>query len=119
MLQSNLQLIQEREQIIARHLDELKGTRLALEDLKKLKLDNALIPIGSGNFINGKLTDIENIIVSVGAGIAVKKKREDALEIIDSRVKELQDILGELNDQGQNVFEEMQRLQEDLERARV
>ena len=116
VLQDNLRGLQEREEQLIRHLGELNGTRLAIEELKDSKEGDSLIPIGSGNFLFGKVADTKNIIVSIGGAIAVKKNREQALEMVESRIKEVEKFVDEVTEQGQNIIAQLSQLRSEIER---
>jgi len=118
ILQNNLKMIKEREEVIAKKLEELTLTKVAIEELEHTKLGETFIPIGSGNFIEGNISKIDNIIVGVGSGIAIKKKRNDAINILDRRVEEMENALKELSIQGQETFNQLRSTQEEIEKLR-
>jgi len=118
ILQNNLKMIKEREEVIAKKLEELTLTKVAIEELEHTKLGETFIPIGSGNFIEGNISKIDNIIVGVGSGIAIKKKRNDAINILDRRVEEMENALKELSIQGQEIFNQLRNTQEEIEKLR-
>jgi prefoldin alpha subunit len=117
ILEANLKALQEREELINERLAEIENTKAAIEELKKTKPGKTLIPIGSGNFISGKIDDTEELIIGVGSGVAIKKKREDAAEILDSKFKEFEKDLNELRNQGTTIAFQLAKLQEEIEKS--
>jgi prefoldin alpha subunit len=117
ILEANLKVLQEREELINERLAEIENTKAAIEELKKTKPGKTLIPIGSGNFISGKIDDTEELIIGVGSGVAIKKKREDAAEILDSKFKEFEKGLNELRNQGTTIAFQLAKLQEEIEKS--
>ena len=117
ILEANLKVLQEREELINERLAEIENTKAAIEELKKTKPGKTLIPIGSGNFISGKIDDTEELIIGVGSGVAIKKKREDAAEILDSKFKEFEKDLNELRNQGTTIAFQLAKLQEEIEKS--
>ena len=116
IFESELRTIEGREDLLLRNLEEFNRTRLAIEELKNTKPDMALIPLGSSNFIHGKITDSDTVIVGIGANIAVKKSKEHALEILDNRIKDLEHTSEKLASQAQNIFEKLRYLQIEIEK---
>ena len=117
ILEANLKALQEREELINERLAEIENTKAAIEELKKTKPGKTLIPIGSGNFISGKIDDTEELIIGIGSGVAIKKKREDAAEILDSKFKEFEKDLNELRNHGTTIAFQLAKLQEEIEKS--
>ena len=65
----------------------------SLDEIKDAKNDSeAFVPIGQDSFVKAKITDTKNVVVGVGAGIAVKKTIEEAKEDIEERITELENL---------------------------
>lgn len=120
MLQANMQALQEREHVIAQRFAELQETKQTIDELKTVKNnDETLIPLGTGNFISGKVLDSENVLVGLGAGVAIRKSREEAKKILDSRIQEMQNVVQDMSLQMQAITQEMQKLQPEIERLQA
>ena len=117
ILEGNLRAVRgQLEQAIAR-LEEMGRTKVALEDLAGVKSnDSAMVPIGAGTFVRGKITDSESVLVSIGTDMAVLKKRADAIKFIEERTEEFQKAAQELMAQEKVVVKELQRLQPEIQR---
>jgi prefoldin alpha subunit len=116
VLESNLKALQEKADEISQRVDELQITRTAIEELKDLKPTNALIPLGSGNFVSGRIENTEEVLVGIGGGIAIKKKREDAITVLDDTLKELEKTLEDIKNQIMDTALKLEKLQEELEK---
>lgn len=116
ILEANLKALQERAVILTERIEEIEKTKIAIEDLKQTKPTKALIPLGSGNFISGTIENTENIIVGVGSGVAIKKKKEDALAILESRLKEIEEDLRNITNQSTNIALELEKIQGKIEK---
>jgi prefoldin alpha subunit len=116
IMEANLKALQEREEVLSERLAEIENTKAAIEELKKIKPNKALIPIGSGNFVSGRIEDSEEVIVGIGGGVALKKKREDAIAILDSKFKEFEKNLSELRNQSAAIALQMAKIQEEVEK---
>ncbi|NIM47060.1 MAG: prefoldin subunit alpha [Candidatus Aenigmarchaeota archaeon] len=116
ILDANFKMLQERAEILNKKLEEFQKTGVAIEELQITKPDKALIPLGSGNFIYGKIENCDDIIVGVGSGIAIKKKREKALEVLDSRIKEIEKNLNDVLKQSSAFVIQLEKVQQEIER---
>jgi prefoldin alpha subunit len=71
--------------------------------------------LGSGNFVYGSIENCEDIIVGVGSDVAIKKKREKAIEFLDSRIKELESNLNIILKQSSAFMMQLEKIQQELE----
>ena len=116
VLEANLKELQEKAGILNERIEEIEKTRTAIEDLEQAKPSKALIPLGSGNFISGTIENTDDVIIGIGSGIAIKKKREEAVSILDSKLKELEANLNILTDQSTKIAFELEKIQEEIEK---
>ena len=115
ILESNLKMLQERAMLVSQTLDEYQKTREALLNLETTKPEKALIPIGSGNFVEGKIDNTEDVIVDVGNSIVLKKKRKDALKILDEKITEMQNSLNDITKKSQMLIKGLEDIQCEIE----
>jgi len=115
ILETNLKMLQERAEIVNQRLDEFQKTREALENLETTEPDRALIPLGSGNFVMGSVGNVDDIIVSVGNDIAIKKDRKGALEILDKKITDTENVLNDITKRSQAILQGLEEIQLELE----
>ena len=115
ILDTNLKVLQERAEAFNQKLEDLQRTKIAIEDLKTIKPSKALIPLGSGNFIYGSIENCEEIIVGIGSDVAIKKKREKAIEFLGSRIKELENSLNTILKQVSAFVMQIEKVQQEIE----
>lgn len=61
-----------------------------IEEMKKSSGDmEILIPIGGGNFVHGKVTLMDNIEVSIGSGVVMRKTLDEGHQILLKRKEEM------------------------------
>jgi prefoldin alpha subunit len=117
LLQAHLGELSKKQELVAERLNELSRAKTALEELETVKPgDTVMIPLGGDNFVQGKITDAKSILVSIGSGVAVKKPKQAAAEILDSRVTELDGLLNGLIAEAQAVSAQLARMRTELER---
>ena len=72
--------------------------------------------MGSGNYVYGTIENCDNIIVGVGSDVAIKKKREKALETMDVRIKEIENNLNTILKQSSVFVAQLEKVQMEIEK---
>ncbi len=116
-LQQAHQQIQQQAQQLAQKIAELAQAKQSLEDFEKVKPSDALVPIGGGNYISGKISNSDEVLVTFGAGVAIKKPLSEAKKITESRLSELQKIGAEMSQQQNLINLQLQSLQSELQKS--
>jgi len=114
MIENGLHALREKEGELVRVIEDLNRTKEAIEALENYNGDGTLIPLGSGNFVQGKIEDANNILVGVGAGVAVKKSRSEAIEHVQVRINEIESSLKAIAKQNEEMVNKMISLREEL-----
>lgn len=84
----------------------LKEATSAIESIKAVNENReyeTLVPLGLGTFVKAKILPNEKIVLNVGAGAALEKNKESAINYIESRIKEIEIALSETATQKQEV----------------
>ena len=118
-MENNLKTLQERAQLVTQRMDEIQRTMIALEDLDKTKPNKALIPIGSGNFVQGSIENTEEVLVNVGSGIIVRKKKQESKKMLEEQIKEFEKVLQQISTSAQTILIELQKIQEDIQKIQA
>jgi prefoldin alpha subunit len=92
LYRNQLEQMVRQEEAVRASLEENLRTKETLNRFRECS-ENAetLIPIGSNVFVHCKLGDRENVLVGIGADVAVENSIDEALERIEERIKELTD----------------------------
>ncbi len=87
-LKSNLDALhQQKEMFSAAFMDVQKASE-SLENLEGQKKEpEMLVPIGGDCFINAKSDKVDKVVVGVGGNIFIEKSISDAKEIMENRMK--------------------------------
>ena len=106
--------LQSRLDILNAAMNEFAMASVTLEGVQSQKPDaEALIPVGGGSFVRGKLADVSKIVMGVGAGVAIEKPIQDSISEIKGRVSDLEKARTALQEQlTQTLF----RIEEERER---
>ena len=89
-------LIQQQIDMIQSSIAEVDALFSTLEDIEGKEYVEAFVPVGAGSFIKGELKSTDEIIVSIGSGLAVKKDAEGAREILTGQKEDLKDSLDKM-----------------------
>ena len=91
-------LNQQQIELVRASIAEVDALCNTLDDLEGKDSVEAFVPVGAGSFIKGELKNTDEVIVSIGSGIAVKKDVDGARETIARQKKELEDQKKELEE---------------------
>ena len=80
-------LIQQQIELIRASIAEVDALTNTLDDLEGKKSVEAFVPVGAGSFIKGELKNPDEVIVSIGSGIAVKKMLKEQGKLLQDRKK--------------------------------
>ena len=105
------ELIRQQIELIQASIGEVDALSNTLDDLKGEKSVEAFVPVGAGSFIKGELKDTDEIIISIGAGYAIKKDAEGAKVIIAGQKKDLEDSLDKMLANLQQITDILANLQ--------
>ncbi len=96
---------------------EFSMTLNFLMEMEKMKEgDQILTPVGSGSFIKAKIDSTNVVLVSVGANVVVEKTPKEAREILESRIKEIDETLKTLRENLDKVDERLRSLTPEAEK---
>lgn len=118
LLQNRLGELRQQVSLLEKRFMEIEMTRNALEDVGKLKKDSEiLVPLGSGCYARGKLTDTENLLVDLGAGAVTHKETKPAQEMMDKKKEEIEKLIQEIHKETVNTVNKMNELGAQLQQS--
>ena len=87
-------------------LSVLRESIAAIESIKSLNqqpTSDALVPIGMGTYVQTKISASDKIVLNIGAGIAVEKNSDSAINYLEARIKEIEVALNDVTARKQEV----------------
>ena len=87
-------------------INVLKDTASAIDSIKGIsekKESETLVPVGTGIFAKTKISSDDKIVLNIGAGVAIEKDKDSAINFLESRIKEIEVALNETAAQKQQV----------------
>ena len=115
MLEGYLSELSQKEATIVSVIREASS---AIQSLKTIdnKTDNeTLTPVGLGTFIKTKTVPNEKLILNIGAGIAIEKDKDSAINFLELRLKEMQVALQETSNQKQQISASLEQGKQQME----
>ena len=115
MMEGYLSELSQKETTIVSIIREASS---AIQSLKTIdtKTDNeTLVPVGLGTFIKTKTVPNEKLILNIGAGIAVEKDKDSAINFLELRLKEMQVALQETSNQKQQISASLEQGKQQME----
>ncbi|MDR2544920.1 MAG: prefoldin subunit alpha [Methanobrevibacter sp.] len=90
------EIVQQQIDTIQTSLNEVGILEATIDDVQGKNVLNTLVPVGAGSFMEAEISNTNDIIMSIGAGVAIRKNIEDAKETVDQQKKDLQQSLDKM-----------------------
>lgn len=101
--------LQSRINMTNAAINELRVSNMTLDGLEKEKKGAQLfVPIGGGSYVKAKLETTENIVVGIGADVAVERTLKETKMELEARIVELEKTRETLGQQLNQVVGRMQ-----------
>ena len=111
LLNQNLESLKQQMQLVEQQFIEVKSTIMSIDDLKGMGEKNEIfLPLGSGCYGKGKITESNEMLLNVGAEVFVNKKAGVAKSFLEKRVKELEGAGEEIQAQMERILKQMNEL---------
>ncbi|MBA3749914.1 MAG: prefoldin subunit alpha, partial [Nitrosopumilus sp.] len=107
LLESYYNDIVSKESMLHRLLEESHNSFEAIKNLSEDSDTLSLIPLGIGVFVKGSISPINKVLVNVGGGVVIEKKKADAFNFIEQRIKEFETAAQQLYSQKQQISHRM------------
>jgi prefoldin alpha subunit len=111
MLNQQMQHLQQQLQSLDQQLGSLENLKSDLDSLKNQKDAKTYSALNGGVLVESEIKESDSVLLSVGANVLVKKKKEAALELIDRQLKDLKEIRVKLENEANKMAMHMMSLQ--------
>jgi prefoldin alpha subunit len=117
LMQKQLEAFREQAVQLERGFIEVETTNQILGDLKNIKVDNEImIPLGSGCFVEGKITNKKNVLMSPGSNLMFEKDLKSAKEGIAEKRDEIEKMIKDIQKKINDVAQEINHIGAELEK---
>jgi len=103
MLENMFGELTQKERSIINIIREANSAIHSIKGIRTQSESDNLVPLGLGAFMKTKVNSDEKIIMNIGSGIAIEKTHDDAINYLESRLKELEIALQDTNQQRQQI----------------
>jgi prefoldin alpha subunit len=114
ILDGRIKALMKRRELLIVKMVEIETTLNSIEEIRKSKENEILLPLGSNVHVPGALKDIKRIVVELGANIALEEDVEEAKKILEKRKNMINDGLQATEDEIVNLSNEFLRLEAEL-----
>ena len=116
-LENKASTLVKQQSMFASKILEIQSTIESIDEIKKGKkgANDILFPLGSAAYTKGAIADTNRLIVEVGAGAVVEKTSDEAKAILEKRKRELEETIGILQKEIQNISAMMQKIEADAQ----
>jgi prefoldin alpha subunit len=111
LLESYFNDLDSRESLLHRLLEESRNSFEAIRELSSETETLSLVPLGIGVYVKSSIYPIERVLVNIGAGVVIEKKKDDAMNFIEHRIKEFEIAAKQLSSQKQQISHRLMEIQ--------
>lgn len=111
LLESYYNDIISKESVLHRLYEESHSSFDGLKNLSQESETLALVPLGTGVYVKSSIYPVEKVLVNIGAGVVIEKKKEDAINFVEQRIKEFELATKQLSSQKQQISHRMMEIQ--------
>ena len=90
MLESYFADLSQREATLLNVLRDATSAIESIQSLKQKQTSDTLVPIGMATFVKTKISSDDKIVLNIGAGVAIEKDAETAMNYLEARIKEVE-----------------------------
>ena len=108
MLENHFAQLTQQENSIISIIREANSAIQSITETKEENESDNLVPVGMGVYVKSKIQSKDKVVINIGSGVAIEKDQNSALNWLESRLKELEVALQNINMQRQQVAENLE-----------
>jgi len=114
ILEAYLNDILAKESTVTRLITEAHLASEAIQELSTTNQEESLVPIGIGIYLKVTVPQVRNLFVNVGSGVTIERSKENTKNYVESKIKEFELALQQLQSQKEQIAVRMNRLQNEI-----
>ena len=114
MLETYFTDLSQREGTLLSVLREAISAIESIKSLRQKPNSDALVPIGMGTYVQTKISSNDKIVLNIGAGIAVEKTYDSAINYLEARIKEIEVALQDTSAKKQEAMARLEQGKEQM-----
>jgi prefoldin alpha subunit len=100
-----------REATVTRLLEEARLASNAIQNVPTDSEVESFMPVGIGVYIKALVPPVKKLLINIGADVTIEKSKEDAINYIESKIKEFEVALRQLVSQKEQISMRMEQIQ--------
>jgi prefoldin alpha subunit len=114
ILEAYMNDIMTRQVTVSKLMEEAHLASNTIQNITSESDVESLMPIGIGVYVKTTVPPIKKLLINLDAGIAIEKNREDALNYVETRIKEYEVAARQLEAQRQEITMRINQLQSQI-----
>lgn len=114
ILEAYLNDILAKESTVTRLITEAHLASEAIQELSTINHEESLVPIGIGIYLKVTVPQVRNLFVNVGSGVTIERSKENTKNYVESKIKEFELALQQLQSQKEQIAVRMNQLQNEI-----
>lgn len=114
MLETYLGDLMNKENNLINIIREAASAIGSIKALNETTESETLVPMGIGAFVKAKIQPNQKLILNLGAGAAVEKDKDSAINYLESRIKEMEVALRETNARKQEIATSLEQGKQEM-----
>ena len=114
VLEAYLNDVMTRQVTVGKLMEEAHLASNTIQSINSESDVESLMPIGIGVYVKTNVPPLKKLLINLDAGVAIEKSREDALNYVETRIKEYEVAARQLEAQRQEITMRMNQLQSQI-----
>jgi len=114
MLESYFIDLSNREETLFNVLREATSAIESIKSLKENENSESLVPIGMGTYVQSKISSKDKVVLNIGAGVAMEKDTDAAINYLEARIKEIEIAIQETSAKKQDASARLEHGKEQM-----
>ena len=114
ILEAYMNDVMTRQVTVSKLMEEAHMASNTIQNINSEIDVESLMPIGIGVYVKTNVPPIKKLLINLDAGVAIEKNREDALNYVETRIKEYEVAARQLEAQRQEIAMRINQLQSQI-----
>jgi prefoldin alpha subunit len=114
ILEAYMNDVMTRQVTVSKLMEEAHLASNTIQTITSESDVESLMPIGIGVYVKSVVPPVKKLLINLDAGVAIEKSREDALNYVESRIKEYEVAARQLEAQRQEIAMRLNQLQSQI-----
>ena len=114
ILEAYMNDVMTRQVTVSKLIEEAHLASDTIQNITSESDVESLMPIGIGVYVKTTVPPIKKLLINFDAGVAIEKSREDALNYVETRIKEYEIAARQLEAQRQEIAMRINQLQSQI-----